>query len=404
MASVLLQIGLVYFLGHLFAYGFRKFRIPDILLFTIVGVLLGPVFNVAKPENFGTVGAVLSTLALIVILFESGTTLNFRKAAQASGLSLILTLSTMIATTAVIFLFTLPFTKSAPISLLIGVTSSGTSSAVVIPMLAALGITEKLKNVLIMESSLTDVLCIVLTLTLSQSFLQGAFSIKAFLEQILLSFLVAIAIGAIGGLLWAKFRHILKAQFATIAVALVVYGITEIVGYSGPIAVMSMGILLTQAPHLLKNTQIAPLSELEANFYSELVFILKVFFFIFLGISINVKSVSTVLLTIAIMSIVFFVRFFLVRIFARNAGTATELTFTSLLIPKGLAAAVLAGVPLQMGLEQGEEIQNFVYTIVLVSIVVVSTLIPISQINFLKRFFEIFFKKPQDSSSPNGAD
>src|SRR5690606_11879800 len=114
------------------------------------------------------------------------------------------------------------------------------------------------------------------------------------------------------------------------------------------------------------------LSEMEASFYRELVFVFKAFFFIFLGISIKIQSLGMVIMAIAIMVAILACRFMIVRLVARRAGPPHELTYTSLLVPKGLAAAVLAGVPAQMGLEQGNVIQNYVYAIVLVSIVIVS--------------------------------
>ncbi len=48
------------------------------------------------------------------------------------------------------------------------------------------------------------------------------------------------------------------------------------------------------------------------------------------------------------------------------------------LITYGLAAAaVLAGVPLQMGVARGEAIQQFTYRVVLASIVATSMLVPV---------------------------
>ena len=42
----------------------------------------------------------------------------------------------------------------------------------------------------------------------------------------------------------------------------------------------------------------------------------------------------------------------------------------SAMVPKGLAAAVLAGLPLQYGIPEGSEIQIIVYNVVFVSILV----------------------------------
>jgi NhaP-type Na+/H+ or K+/H+ antiporter len=57
-------------------------------------------------------------------------------------------------------------------------------------------------------------------------------------------------------------------------------------------------------------------------------------------------------------------------------GTPLEdATLFSVVIPKGLAAAVLASVPLQHGVSGGEYIQNLTYAVVMFSIVLTSILI-----------------------------
>jgi len=47
------------------------------------------------------------------------------------------------------------------------------------------------------------------------------------------------------------------------------------------------------------------------------------------------------------------------------------------MIPKGLAAAVLAGIPLQKGIAGGQIIQDLTYSIILISILITSVMIPL---------------------------
>jgi potassium/hydrogen antiporter len=49
----------------------------------------------------------------------------------------------------------------------------------------------------------------------------------------------------------------------------------------------------------------------------------------------------------------------------------------SAIVPKGLAAAVLATIPLQRGIVGGEFIMNLTFSIVLFSIVFTSVLVPL---------------------------
>ncbi len=60
--------------------------------------------------------------------------------------------------------------------------------------------------------------------------------------------------------------------------------------------------------------------------------------------------------------------------------------------PKGLAAAVLASIPLQQGLQGGDLIQNSTYAVVLFSIVVNSILIFLQDKTFVGRAYRAIFR------------
>ena len=64
MNIAILALGALIFLAHLFGIVFQRTRVPDVLLLIVLGVLLGPVAGVVRPEAMGQVGQVLSGLAL----------------------------------------------------------------------------------------------------------------------------------------------------------------------------------------------------------------------------------------------------------------------------------------------------------------------------------------------------
>lgn len=73
---VIAFIGLLIFAAHLFTEIFSRKHIPDVLLLIIIGLLLGPVFELVRPEALGSVASVFTTITLVIILFQSGTELN----------------------------------------------------------------------------------------------------------------------------------------------------------------------------------------------------------------------------------------------------------------------------------------------------------------------------------------
>src|SRR3970282_2289603 len=73
---VILFVGMLVFLAHLFVALFERTRVPDVLYLIVIGLVLGPLLEFIQPEDFGKVGRVFTTIALVVILFEGGLELS----------------------------------------------------------------------------------------------------------------------------------------------------------------------------------------------------------------------------------------------------------------------------------------------------------------------------------------
>ena len=84
-ALVLVFIGLLVFLAHLFVALFERTRVPDVLYLILIGVIVGPVLGIVSPEDFGKVGGVFTTVALVVILFEAGLELSVESLRSSTG-------------------------------------------------------------------------------------------------------------------------------------------------------------------------------------------------------------------------------------------------------------------------------------------------------------------------------
>jgi len=75
--------------------------------------------------------------------------------------------------------------------------------------------------------------------------------------------------------------------------------------------------------------------------------------------------------------ILYLLRFPVVKLTAGNSIQEADKVTMSIMIPKGLAAAVLAGIPLQKGIAGGQIIQDLTYSIILISILITSVMIPL---------------------------
>jgi NhaP-type Na+/H+ or K+/H+ antiporter len=138
------------------------------------GLLLGPVLGVIEASDFGKAGSVIATIALVVILFEGGTSLRIDVMRRAFALTSKLTLICFVLTAAIVAVIAVAALDMAPLpAVLLGAILAGTSSAVVIPMVESLRMSERPATVLVLESALTDVLCIVAVFALLQAIGQG---------------------------------------------------------------------------------------------------------------------------------------------------------------------------------------------------------------------------------------
>ena len=113
-------------------------------------------------------------------------------------------------------------------------------------------------------------------------------------------------------------------------------------------------------------------TENEKAFIGEIVFVLKTFFFVYIGVSIPFNNIIALATGLIITIILLIMRIYIAKYFSPKSSNAYDKSIIALMIPKGLAAAVLASIPEQMGLPQGELIKSIVYATVLFSILVCS--------------------------------
>ena len=387
MSNTILAIGILVFLSHFLSILFRRTNIPDVLVLMGIGLLLGPVFGVISSEDFGKAGGVIATIALVVILFEGGTSLRIDVMRRALGLTSKLTLTCFFMTAAIITGMGIAFLGLTPLAaLLLGTILAGTSSAVVIPLVNSLGMSEKTGTVLVLESALTDVLCIIAVFAILHAIGEGQVDPGKIIGGVLSALVFAIVIGVAGGIGWllilGKVRDFPNTISSTVAYAFIVYGVSEFLGFSGPIAVMALGLTLTNFEALgLKrfralSANIEALTTTDLAFYREAVFLLKTYFFVYLGISIHFGDPIVLFVALGMMAGVFAVRLMLTRLVYRDAEfSLRDSALTSMLAPKGLAAAVLATMPLQYGMAEGALIRDAANMVVLVSITLCAALI-----------------------------
>ncbi len=386
-------IGLLIFTAHLFSEIFSRKRIPDVLFLIIIGLLIGPVFHWISPESLGNAGNLFSGITLVTILFESGTQLRFSALKDSFKGALKLTALNFVLSAVAIWLTGWLVLDLDPIvSMILGCMLGGTASAVVIPIVRQMRMSEKPAIMLILEAAIGNVFSIVLALALMQAIKSRHVEFGAILGDIFSSFILATVMGLFGAIFWAlildKVRNIKYSILTTPAFVFIIYGINEWMGFSGAIAALAFGIGLANIDSiynawLKKFIKKVPvnLNETERSLFSELVLLLKTFFFIYVGISIQLNQWQPIVIGLGISVLLFIIRIPAVRfaISKKEGIPEKEMAFMSALNPKGLTAAVLATQALIYIPDLGTAlfVRNIVFSVILFSIVINSILIPL---------------------------
>lgn len=129
MEITILSIGLLVFAGHFLTGFFERTKVPDVLVLMLAGIVIGPALGIVTPADFGKVGPVFTTLALVVILFEGGIHLNMMDLKRSARDTLVLSIATFALTVLLVMYiadFLLPIDSLT--ALLIGMILGGTSS------------------------------------------------------------------------------------------------------------------------------------------------------------------------------------------------------------------------------------------------------------------------------------
>src|SRR5689334_17335865 len=98
VATNILVVGFLIFVAHAFTGLFSRTRVPDVLLLTVIGLVLGPILHLVTPQNFGAVGPVFATVTLIIILFEAGLSLDLDVLRGVLRTTFVLTLANFLFT------------------------------------------------------------------------------------------------------------------------------------------------------------------------------------------------------------------------------------------------------------------------------------------------------------------
>jgi len=388
--GTLLAISLILIFGFFAEFIFKHFKIPDVLFLIVLGIVLGPnVTGYMTPSQFDAIAPLFTTFALLFLLFDGAFNIDLSSFAKGISYSLFVMLFNFIISTAIILGIMMAFGYPLTTGLLVGFILGGVSSAFVIPVLSQMNVKKDLYSILALESALTDVFCIVSALTMMELIKVQALDIQGIFAQISSLFAVAGLIGIVCGIFWIIIAHTIfkenKSYMVTISAVILVYILTEFLQGNGAIATLFFGIILRNSkqiveighhvmyghvkPHAHKHTT-SVVSSSERFFYDQISFFLKVFFFVYIGLLLDLSDVGALVIGSIIGVLLMFSRCASTLITGRLEPYGRRLV--NAIFARGLAAAAIVQIAVQEGVAHAQFMAKITYVVITLTIVLSS--------------------------------
>lgn len=362
---MLLSLALIFMIGYLLAAVFKKLRLPELIGYLLSGMILGPYGMNVLDVSLLDIGSDIKQIALLIILTQAGLSLeldDFKK--MGSKAVFMGFVPACFEITATFFLSKWLFNFNTIDALLLGTIIASASPAVIVPKMLKLmnegyGIKKGVPQLVLTGASVDDVFNIVLFTSVLGFQANSSVSAMDFV-MIPVTILLGIGLGIVMGFAVSYvFKRInTSIQIKTILVLSIGFVlltveplVTNYLPFSALIAVMAMGVtLLKTYPEDAKAIS-HQLSRLWVG--------AQVLLFALVGAAVNLGYASKAgYLAIIMLVLALVVRSIGVMVcVSRSDFTRKEKIFAAIAgTPKATVQAAIGGIPLAMGLPNGEMI------------------------------------------------
>ena len=324
----LITLSILLLTAYILDLTLSRTQIPTVIVLLLIGWFISQIFfllNITDIPNFQNLLPIMGTLGLILIVLEGSFELKIErdkiKYIIRSMKSAILSFIIIVFSLSLIFhiIFQTEFKKA----LINTVPLSVISSSIAIP--SASNLTTHLREFVIYESSLSDILGIISFNFISQAAESFDLStIFSMLFQLLLMVLISISSTAFLISMLGKLNH--QVKFIPLILMLVlIYSIAKILHLPSLIFILIFGLSIANFNkiHRFLNLKFVKLEEVEEeigkfqNLVIELTFLVRSFFFLLFGYTLETKEIlkpDVLLLSVVITALIIGTRYLTLKI------------------------------------------------------------------------------------------
>ena len=373
---LLLAASVVIILGVLGEAFFKKTGIPDILFLMVLGIIIGPVLGIIQPAAVLEIVPYFAAVALIIIMFDGGLNLHIGKVLKTAHFAVILVLvGFAISVGIVASLAHYGLGWEWIDSILLGSIVGGSSSIIVFGLVQKIRISDDAKSMLSFESALTDIFAVIIAFVLFEAALSGEFSLDLLGVTIGKAVLVGLVLGFGVGIPWmfviSKLKNAQHSYMLTIGMVFLLFFLATSFGESGALTALVFGLMLGKKTYFSRLLKVKfPEDTIDNSLHNQVTFLVRAFFFVFVGLLASFAQLEYVIFGIVAAIAIYIGRIIITKSVLVRGFSKLDKKVTSVMIPRGLAAAVLATFPLSMGLPNAEAYPQIIFFVVLTSVII----------------------------------
>ena len=360
---------------------FKKTGIPDVAFLMMLGVVLGPLLGIIRPDAVTLVVPYFAGVALIIIMFDGGLNLDLKRMVKTAHFAIILALIGFIVSIAAVAVFAHFLLEWEWLdSILLGSIVGGSSSIIVFGLVKNIGITADGRSMLSFESAITDILATIIAFILFEAILTGQFNITSLSQTVGRAMAVGLILGLGVGIPWmyisTKLGKAKHSYMLTLGVLFVLFFMANTFGESGALTALVFGLMLGNRNRVSKILRFKIRAiELDDSMHNQLTFLVRSFFFVFVGLLASFGRIEYAIFGILVTVAIYLLRIATVRgvlngRVLRDKFSLLDRNVTSSMIPRGLAAAVLATIPLTIGIPNAQAYPQIIFFIIMTSVII----------------------------------
>ena len=288
----LLSCGLILAVGTLTGLLAQRIRIPDVAVFLVVGMAIGPqALGLIDIKADSALNQIILLFGASYILFDGGASLRFSVLKQVwITIVVIATVGVLITAgitgLAAYYAFGIPWI----VAWLLGATLASTDPATLVPIFRQLDVRDRVAQTVMSESAFNDATSAIVTFTvLGVAMGTGEFSllssISDLLKQSVIGIVAGVGLGYLAALLIAHEKWAFLAEYApvvTLAAVIGAYFAAAGLQASGFMAVFVFGIVLGNKESFGFQMEPGEARKLD-EFVSTTAFIMRLFIFMLVG-------------------------------------------------------------------------------------------------------------------------